>query len=69
MKKVLVIGTSLTVYPAATLLVKARYRTEKVIVTLNIDKKPSGFKLLKGNAINLVPYVVRCWNDGKKIGR
>lgn len=65
--KVLVIGTSLTVYPAAALLVKAGYHTEKVIVTLDIDQKPYGFKLLKGNAVNLVPYVVRRWLDGRRI--
>jgi NAD-dependent deacetylase len=40
--KVLVVGTSLTVYPAASLLKKARFHAEKILVSLEIDRKPFG---------------------------
>jgi NAD-dependent deacetylase len=40
--KVLVVGTSLTVYPAASLLTKARFHAEKILISLEIDKKPFG---------------------------
>jgi NAD-dependent deacetylase len=64
--KVLVIGTSLTVYPAAGLLKKARYHAEKIIVSLEIEKKPYGFTWLRGTAVDLVPYIVNCWLEGRK---
>ena len=64
--KVLVIGTSLTVYPAAGLLKKARHHAEKIIVSLEIEKKPYGFTWLRGTAVDLVPHIINCWLEGRK---
>lgn len=66
--KVLVVGTSLTVYPAANILKKARYNAEKILVTQLIDKKPAGYTLLRGRATNLVPSVVNDWLKAKRVG-
>ncbi len=65
--KVLVVGTSLTVYPAAGLLNKARHRAEKIIVSLDIEKKPYGFNWIRGKATHMVPHVVRCWMEGRRV--
>lgn len=65
--RVLVVGSSLSVYPAAAILKKARFNAEKVIVTLELEKKPYGYKLLRGRATSLVPSIVRDWLNGKKI--
>ena len=59
--RVLVVGTSLTVQPAAGLLKKSRFQAEKVIVSLEIDKKPFGFKFLRGAATLLVPEILNGW--------
>ncbi|WP_086934651.1 Sir2 family NAD-dependent protein deacetylase [Agarilytica rhodophyticola] len=61
---VLVVGTSLVVEPAAGLLKKARYKAQKIIVTLDIDKIPYGYKLLRGRASSLVPAVCEQWRRG-----
>lgn len=58
---VLVVGSSLVVNPAAKLLKKARYRAKKIIVTLDIDEIPFGYKLLRGKATDLVPQVCSQW--------
>ncbi|WP_226661397.1 Sir2 family NAD-dependent protein deacetylase [Microbulbifer aggregans] len=58
---VLVVGTSLTVQPAASLLKKARYHAKKIIVTMDIERVPFGFTLLRGRATNLVPGVCQEW--------
>ena len=65
--KVLVVGTSLVVYPAAGLLKKARYQAEKYIVSLDIEKKPYGFQWLRGAATKLVPHITDCWLNGRKV--
>ncbi|TMN99215.1 NAD-dependent deacylase [Pseudoalteromonas sp. S558] len=65
--RVLVVGTSLSVYPAAGILKKARFNAEKIIITRQIDKKPSGYKLLRGSATTLVPSVIGDWLNGKKV--
>lgn len=65
--KVLVVGTSLTVYPAASLLKKARHRAEKVIVALEIEKKPYGYDFIRGKATELVPHIVDTWLLGRPI--
>jgi NAD-dependent deacetylase len=59
--RVLVVGTSLSVYPAAGLLKAARFRAEKVIVAHAIESKPFGFKFLKGNATGIVPALASQW--------
>lgn len=64
--KVLVVGTSLTVYPAAGMVKKARYKAEKLVVQPDLEKKPYGFSWLRGTAEDLVPVVVNRWLDGGK---
>lgn len=59
--KVLVIGTSLTVYPAAGLLDLAAPDAEKVIVTPELDHPPRGYQWLQGKAAEVVPGVVEGW--------
>ena len=58
---VLVVGTSLTVEPAASLIKKARHRAQKVIVTIDINKVPYGYKILRGRATNIVPSICKEW--------
>ena len=58
---VLVVGTSLAVEPAASLLKKARHRATKVIVTLDVNKIPYGYQLILGKASSLVPSVCNEW--------
>ena len=62
----LVVGTSLSVYPAANLLKKARFNAEKIIITKELERRPGGFRLLRGNASSLVPSVVSDWIAGRK---
>lgn len=64
--KVLVIGTSLSVFPAAAILDYSRPDAEKVIITQDIDRKPPGYALLRGNAATLVPSAVSVWLKEKE---
>ena len=59
--KVLVIGTSLSVYPAAGLVDYCRATTEKVLVALEIDHLPDGFLFHEGKATEYVPQIVDKW--------
>lgn len=59
--KVLVVGTSLTVEPAASILKKARGRADKILISREISRKPYGFQILRGLATELVPTVVGGW--------
>lgn len=59
--KIIVVGTSLNVYPAAGLLKKARYHSEKIIVSLEVDKIPFGFQMMRGKATEIVPSITRAW--------
>jgi NAD-dependent deacetylase len=59
--KVLVVGTSLTVYPAASLLKKARFHAEKILVSLEIDRQPFGYKCWQESATYAVPRIVNRW--------
>ncbi len=59
--KVLVVGTSLSVFPAAKLTRFARGRAEKLVISLEVEKLPHGFELLRGKAANLVPCLVDQW--------
>ncbi len=63
--RVLVIGSSLSVEPAASLLKKARFHAEKIIVSLDIDKKPFGFYWLRAEATKAVPHIVEAWSENK----
>ncbi len=62
--RVLVVGTSLTVYPAASLVNAARGRAEKVLVALEVRKVPFGFRFVRGQATGVVPHLVRQWLEG-----
>ena len=64
--RILVVGTSLSVFPAAGLLKKASFHAEKVIVSLDIDKKPYGYKFIRANASKMVPWVVEKWLKGER---
>jgi NAD-dependent deacetylase len=59
--RLLVVGTSLTVYPAAALLKKARFHTEKIMVNLEIDRKPYDYKCWQEKASIAVPLIVQRW--------
>jgi NAD-dependent deacetylase len=59
--KVLVVGTSLTVYPAASLVEAARERAEKVLNALEMDDIPYGFEFHAGPATGVIPRVVGQW--------
>ena len=59
--KVLVVGTSLSVYPAAGLVKSARGRAERVLISLEMDKVPYGFKFVRSNAATAVPKLVQEW--------
>jgi NAD-dependent deacetylase len=59
--KVMVVGTSLTVHPAASLVKAARGRAEKVLISLEMDKVPYGFKFIRGNAASAVPRLAQEW--------
>jgi len=61
--KVLVVGTSLVVEPAASLLKKTRFHADRILISKEIERKPYGFKVMKGLATELVPLVVRKWNS------
>ena len=59
--KVLVVGTSLMVEPAASLLKKSRYEAERILISKAVDRKPYGFEILRGLATELVPTIVNNW--------
>ncbi len=60
--KVLVVGTSLTVQPAASLLKAAHYMAEKVLIARERpEAMPSRFNFACGNAATLVPRLVERW--------
>lgn len=60
--KVLAIGSSLTVQPAAGLLKKAPFKAEKTLVSLDIKGKiPFGYKFLRGKAASIVPVICKNW--------
>ena len=59
--KVLVVGTSLSVYPAASLTRYANPTAEKVVCAFEVDDLPWGFRMLRGPATEIVPGLVRAW--------
>lgn len=61
--KVLVVGTSLSVFPAADILRRARGRAEKILVCPEMDKSniPYGFKWYSEKAGVKVPELVNDW--------
>jgi len=59
--KVLVVGTSLSVFPVASLVKAARGRAEKVIVSLEVTKPPYGYTFIRGKATEAVPLLASKW--------
>jgi NAD-dependent deacetylase len=59
--RVLVVGTSLTVQPAASLAGFARGRADKVLVSLDMERVPHGYRFLRGPATQRVPPLVQRW--------
>jgi len=59
--KILVVGTSLSVYPAAGLTTEARQDAEKIIVCLELDELPSGYQWIQGPAAKEIPGIVNSW--------
>ncbi len=59
--KVLVVGTSLTVYPAASLVDVAPRESEKVLCALEIEHPPRGYEWLRGPATEHVPMLAWRW--------
>ena len=58
---VLVVGTSLSVYPAAGLVEFARPRAIKVLNSLEMDEVPRGFDFRAGPATAIIPKLVAEW--------
>ena len=59
--RVIVVGTSLTVFPAASLVKRARFHAEKVLVDLDAADAPFGFKVLRGSAEKVLPALAAQW--------
>jgi NAD-dependent deacetylase len=59
--KVLVVGTSLSVYPAASLVEEARHDAEKVLNSLEMSEVPAGYEFHSGPATAVIPAVVARW--------
>ncbi|MFO1367390.1 MAG: Sir2 family NAD-dependent protein deacetylase [Marinagarivorans sp.] len=59
--KILVIGTSLSVFPAAYLLQSAQADAEKVLVGPAMDKVPRGYQYIADTAVGAVPPLVAQW--------
>jgi len=60
-EKVLVAGTSLTVYPAAGLVDAARPDATKVLNALEMDEVPGGFEFHPGPATRVLPRIIGKW--------
>lgn len=61
--KVLVVGTSLTVYPAASLTMYAHADAEKAVCAFELDEIPRGYTMLRGAATAHVPPLAQRWLD------
>jgi NAD-dependent deacetylase len=59
--RVLVVGTSLTVYPAAGLVHAARPDAVKVLISLEMESIPRDFEFRRGRATQQVPALVSEW--------
>ena len=63
--KVLVVGTSLSVYPAAGLVHQAPRSAEKVLVDPDPANVPPGYRHFQSSAVGAVPQLVESWLDGQ----
>ena len=64
--KVLVVGTSLSVYPAAGLVEFARPSAEKVLNALDMDQVPADFEFLSGPATRVIPKITERWSVSRR---
>jgi NAD-dependent deacetylase len=64
--KVLVVGTSLSVYPAAGLVEFARPDADKVLNALEMDEVPAGFEFLPGPATSVIPKITARWSNARR---
>ena len=67
--KVMVVGTSLSVYPAASLVDAARDDAVKVLNSLEMDGVPPGFTFHPGPATRVVPRIIEEWMSWTAGGR
>lgn len=67
--KVLIVGTSLAVFPVASLVSAASAEAEKVLVALDVEGVPYGFTFHQGKATEYVPAVVDRWLAEARSGR
>jgi NAD-dependent deacetylase len=63
--KVLVVGTSLSVFPVAGLLDFAHPKAEKAIVSLELENLPEDFKFIQAKASQSLPKLVEQWINQK----
>lgn len=61
--KVLVVGTSLTVYPAASLADFAPTHAERIVCALELEREPSDYLWLRGPATREIPALAQRWLD------
>jgi NAD-dependent deacetylase len=59
--RLLVVGTSLSVFPAASLVRAAPHSADKVLVAPELESPPHGFEWLRGKATECVPAVAQRW--------
>ncbi|RQP25051.1 SIR2 family NAD-dependent protein deacylase [Piscinibacter terrae] len=59
--RILVVGTSLSVYPAASLVGYAPRHAVKALVSLEVEGLPHGYRFLRGKATEMVPALVEQW--------
>ena len=55
--KVLVVGTSLSVYPVAGLVRYSKELAEKTVVSLEIEAVPDGYRFVQGDAAKIIPKI------------
>jgi len=65
--RVLVVGTSLSVFPAASLVTVARARAQKVLVSLEMERLPYGFEFLRGKAAEVLPALAAKWLEEERV--
>lgn len=64
--KVLVVGTSMAVQPAAGLVDAARWHAEKILIDMQINRRPRGFRCVEGKATVVVPRITAAWRLHQK---
>lgn len=60
--KLLVVGTSLSVYPAAGFIELAPPGAERVVVAPELERVPAGFEWQRGSATEFVPLLCDRWS-------